>query len=100
MLGRLFNQMTKQLKGQRTALLENTEAIEERRRLFDSVLSSVTSGVIGLDGKGHVAFVNRSATRLLDDEDAYASMSRAHNPYGDGKAAGRIHARLMEDLTA
>ncbi|MBW4960975.1 PAS domain-containing sensor histidine kinase [Sulfitobacter sp. CW3] len=66
MLGRYFNQMTKQLKGQREALLDNTRQIERRRRLFDSVLSSVTSGVVGLDPEGRVAFVNKSAMRLLD----------------------------------
>ena len=65
MLGRYFNQMTRQLKGQREALLENTRQIERRRRLFDSVLSSVASGVVGVDDKGRVAFVNRSAERLL-----------------------------------
>ncbi|WP_438989927.1 ATP-binding protein [Lentibacter sp.] len=69
-LSRLFNQMTRQLKGQRERLLENTEQIERRRRLFDSVLSSVTSGVVGLDPDGRVAFVNRSAERLLDWENA------------------------------
>ncbi len=66
MLGRLFNQMTRQLKGQRTALVDNTRAIEARRRLFDSVLSSVTAGVIGLDAEGCVDFVNRAGGRLLD----------------------------------
>ncbi|MEM8577488.1 MAG: PAS domain-containing sensor histidine kinase [Pseudomonadota bacterium] len=66
MLGRYFNQMTRQLKGQRDTLLDNTRQIERRRRLFDSVLSSVTSGVVGLDPEGRVAFVNRSARRLLD----------------------------------
>ena len=66
MLGRYFNQMTKQLKAQREALLDNTRQIERRRRLFDSVLSSVTSGVVGLDPEGRVAFVNKSAMRLLD----------------------------------
>ncbi|MBV2360683.1 PAS domain-containing sensor histidine kinase [Thalassococcus sp. CAU 1522] len=66
MLGRYFNQMTRQLKGQRETLLENTRQIERRQRLFDSVLSSVTSGVVGLDAQGCVTFVNRSAERLLD----------------------------------
>ncbi|MEX0282275.1 MAG: PAS domain-containing sensor histidine kinase, partial [Arenibacterium sp.] len=66
MLGRYFNQMTRQLKGQRDTLLDNTRQIERRRRLFDSVLSSVTSGVVGLDPEGRVTFVNRSAERLLD----------------------------------
>jgi len=65
MLGRYFNQMTRQLKGQRETLLENNRQIERRRRLFDSVLSSVASGVVGLDAKGRVMFVNRSAERLL-----------------------------------
>ena len=60
-----FNKMTRQLKGQRDRLLENNAQIEERRRLFDSVLSSVTSGVVGLDAQGRVSFVNRSARRLL-----------------------------------
>ncbi|MEM6480079.1 MAG: ATP-binding protein, partial [Pseudomonadota bacterium] len=65
MLGRYFNQMTAQLKGQRASLLANTQQIERRRRLFDSVLSSVTSGVVGLSADGRITFVNRSAERLL-----------------------------------
>ena len=70
MLGRVFNQMTRQLSAQREALLDSNRASERRRRLFDSVLSSVTSGVIGLDADGKIDFLNRAATRLLHlDED-------------------------------
>jgi len=65
-LGRVFNQMTQQLKGQRDALLDSHRQTEQRRRLFDSVLSNVTAGVIGLDPEGRVDFVNRAAERLLD----------------------------------
>lgn len=65
-LGRYFNQMTAQLRDQREELLDRTRQIERRRRLFDSVLSSVPSGVVGLDEDGRVTFVNRSANRLLD----------------------------------
>ena len=75
MLGRYFNQMTKRLKGQRETLLDNTRQIERRRRLFDSVLSSVTSGVVGLDPEGRVAFVNKSAMRLLDWEEDQQSLA-------------------------
>ncbi len=75
MLGRYFNQMTKQLKAQRETLVENTEQIERRRRLFDSVLSSVTSGVVGLDPQGRVTFVNKSAERLLDWQAGQESLS-------------------------
>jgi two-component system nitrogen regulation sensor histidine kinase NtrY len=65
MLGRLFNQMTRQLKGQRSALIESHRQTEQRRRQFDSVLSSVTAGVVGLDADGAIDFINRSALRLL-----------------------------------
>ncbi len=75
MLGRYFNQMTRQLKGQRNTLLDNTRQIERRRRLFDSVLSSVTSGVVGLDPEGRVTFVNRSAMRLLHWEEYQQSLA-------------------------
>ncbi|MEO0503033.1 MAG: ATP-binding protein, partial [Pseudomonadota bacterium] len=78
MLGRYFNQMTRQLKGQRQTLLANTEQIERRRRLFDSVLSSVTSGVVGVDPGGKVTFANRSAAGLLDwREDAQEAVPLA-----------------------
>ncbi|MCX7646546.1 MAG: PAS domain-containing sensor histidine kinase [Rhodobacteraceae bacterium] len=73
MLGRVFNQMTRQLKGQRDALIEGHRQTEARRRQFDSVLSSVTAGVMGLDAEGRVDFMNRSAARLLGLEE-----DRAH----------------------
>ena len=74
MLGRLFNQMTRQLKGQRDALLTTNEQIERRRRMFDSVLSSVTAGVIGLDSEGRVSFINRAAESILKvKDDVHAS---------------------------
>ena len=68
-LGTYFNQMTTQLKGQRTELLETNRQTERRRRLFDSVLSSVTSGVVGLDPEGKITFVNPPAKALLSVDD-------------------------------
>jgi two-component system nitrogen regulation sensor histidine kinase NtrY len=76
-LGRLFNQMTRQLKGQREALVDGHRQTELRRRLFDSVLSNVTAGVIGLDGDGNIDFVNRAADRLLDLSDGQSDMPLA-----------------------
>ncbi|MFN3390006.1 MAG: sensor histidine kinase, partial [Allosphingosinicella sp.] len=76
-LGRLFNQMTRQLKRQREALVESHRQTEARRRLFDSVLSNVTAGVIGLDADGDIDFVNRAAERLLDLSDGQSDMPLA-----------------------
>ncbi|MBC7132594.1 MAG: PAS domain-containing sensor histidine kinase [Roseovarius sp.] len=73
-LSRYFNQMTRQLKRQRDRLLANTRQIERRRRLFDSVLGSVSSGVVGLDAQGRVTFVNRAAARLLDWQEDQQSL--------------------------
>lgn len=78
-LGRVFNQMTRELKGQRETLLANTEQIERRRRLFDSVLGSVTAGVMGLDAAGRVTFANRSALRLLN----LGTNNPIHEPIGE-----------------
>jgi len=85
MLGRYFNQMTRQLKVQRETLIEQADQAERRGRLFDSVLSSVTSGVIGLNAAGEVQFVNRSAERLLRlaDTDAPTPLHVAIPEFGE-----------------
>ena len=69
--------MTRQLKGQRQTLLDNTNQIERRQRVFDSVLTSVTSGVVGLDNDGLITFANRSAQRLLHWDDAQQTVPLA-----------------------
>jgi UDP-N-acetylglucosamine 2-epimerase len=50
---------------------------------------AVVAGTVELVGTSTERLVER-ANRLLDDADAYAAMSVAHNPYGDGQAAARI----------
>lgn len=50
---------------------------------------AVTAGTVKLVGTDPEKIV-REASRLLDDEEYYAGMARALNPYGDGKAAERI----------
>jgi len=54
----------------------------------------VEAGTLELVGPRRAAIV-AATRRLLEDEVAYARMSRAHNPYGDGAAAGRIVAWLL-----
>jgi len=50
---------------------------------------AVAAGTVKLVGTDPHTIVS-TANHLLDDETAYATMSRAHNPYGDGQAAKRI----------
>ncbi len=71
MLGRVFNRMTQQVKRQHDDLREANARTERRRRLFDSVLSGVTAGVVGLTPEGRIEMMNAAASRLLNlDRDA------------------------------
>jgi UDP-N-acetylglucosamine 2-epimerase (non-hydrolysing) len=49
-------------------------------------VSAGTARLIGTDSADIVA----EASRLLSDAAAYEAMARAHNPFGDGRASGRI----------
>lgn len=57
----------------------------------------VAAGNAKLVGADHARIVQETA-RLLTDPDAYAQMARATNPYGDGHAAKRIRAILLQEL--
>jgi UDP-N-acetylglucosamine 2-epimerase (non-hydrolysing) len=59
-----------------------TRAVTERPE-------AVEAGTVRLVGTDTQLIVE-AITQLLDDADAYAAMSRAHNPYGDGRACRRI----------
>lgn len=54
---------------------------------------ALDAGTVKLVGTDYDKIVN-SVSELLDDRKAYERMSKAVNPYGDGKACGRIVGRL------
>jgi UDP-N-acetylglucosamine 2-epimerase (non-hydrolysing) len=56
----------------------------------------VQAGTVRLVGTDRGRIVDE-AQSLLDDPQAYAAMAHAVNPYGDGKAAGRIMAALLSN---
>jgi len=57
-------------------------------------LESGTVRLVGTDyGK-----ITMNVSRLIDDDEFYMSMSNAVNPYGDGKASGRIVDYLRKAL--
>ena len=55
---------------------------------------ALKSGTVHLVGTNHDLIVNEISA-LLDDSEAYEKMSKAVNPYGDGKACDRIVRALM-----
>nr|WP_281496387.1 UDP-N-acetylglucosamine 2-epimerase (non-hydrolyzing) [Marinobacter sp. S0848L] len=50
---------------------------------------AIDAGTVRLVGT-ESAIIRDAVQQLLDDNDVYESMARAHNPYGDGNACGRI----------
>ena len=67
-----FNQMTAQLEDNRTsieagsaALREKNLTLEERRNYIETVLESLSTGVISLDDKDVVTTINAAASRML-----------------------------------
>jgi len=58
---------------------------------------AVTAGTVKLVGTDQRTIVEETSA-LLTDRAAYDAMARAMNPYGDGKATGRILAACADFL--
>ena len=58
---------------------------------------AIKSGTVKLVGTDPQKIIN-GIRSLLSDQKAYIDMSRAHNPYGDGKACARIVEYLTKHL--
>jgi UDP-N-acetylglucosamine 2-epimerase (non-hydrolysing) len=56
---------------------------------------AVAAGTVELVGTDELRIFEMTS-KLLDDEQEYQRMSRAHNPYGDGLAAQQIITILRE----
>ena len=72
LLAHSFNEMTAQLEENRrrieagsAELREKNLALEERRNYIETVLESLTTGVISLDEDDRVSTINAAATRML-----------------------------------
>lgn len=65
-LAKSFNRMTHQLQFQRDALIDANMQIDRRRRLTETVLAGVSSGVLGVDGTGVINLANSAASSFLD----------------------------------
>ncbi|MDQ3179444.1 MAG: ATP-binding protein, partial [Acidobacteriota bacterium] len=58
-----FNQMTDKLE-------ENSAELEERRKYIETILQSLSTGVISFDGKNRVTTINQAAIEMFKLEDA------------------------------
>ena len=65
-LAQSFNRMTEQLDEQRSHLIEVNRQLDQRRRFTETVLSEVSSGIVGVDADLKVTLANARAVEVLD----------------------------------
>ncbi|MCX6164935.1 MAG: UDP-N-acetylglucosamine 2-epimerase, partial [Ignavibacteriae bacterium] len=58
---------------------------------------AVTAGTVKLVGTDRKKIVSE-ASKLIDNKKIYQKMSKAHNPYGDGKACHRVLKFLRKEI--
>lgn len=65
-LARAFNRMTTEIEEQRGELISTNRKLDDRRRFIETVLSGVTSGIIGVNEKGEINIANAAALKILN----------------------------------
>jgi two-component system nitrogen regulation sensor histidine kinase NtrY len=84
-LSAAFNRMTGRLEEQTTELRNANTQLDTRRAFIEAVLSSVTAGVVAVDGQHRILLLNRSAETLLEQGESI-----------EGKALGSVSPELEE----
>ena len=99
-----FNRMSERLarseeevEFSRAGLLRKNQELEERRRLTDTVLETVGTGVVVVDEEAAVTAVNVAAQRLLDVEPGAVGMSLDKILRGPGRE--EIHGVVLRLLS-
>jgi two-component system nitrogen regulation sensor histidine kinase NtrY len=68
LLNRAFNSMTAQIERQTDALIGANRQLGERRAFIETVLQSITAGIVSVDDAGQVLLMNSSAQAILLDK--------------------------------
>jgi two-component system nitrogen regulation sensor histidine kinase NtrY len=101
-LGETFNRMTAELRTQRDDIVRARDVIDSRRRFTEAVLAGASAGVIGVDGKGCVSILNRSAERLIGCSEAEAlgrPLADVFPELAEFMAAAQAGARTQDQVT-
>jgi two-component system nitrogen regulation sensor histidine kinase NtrY len=101
-LGETFNRMTQELRTQRDDIMRARDVIDSRRRFTEAVLAGASAGVIGVDGRGHVSILNRSAEKLVglsEIEVLGRPLSEVVPELDDIMAAAKAGTRSQDQVT-
>jgi two-component system nitrogen regulation sensor histidine kinase NtrY len=78
-LGETFNRMTQELRTKRDDIMRAHDQIDTRRRFTEAVLAGASAGVIGVDARGRISILNRSAEKLIDRPETQALGRPVHD---------------------
>jgi two-component system nitrogen regulation sensor histidine kinase NtrY len=101
-LGETFNRMTQELRTQRDDIMRARDMIDSRRRFTEAVLAGASAGVIGVNGKGCVSILNRSAEKLIGRTEAEAlgqPLNEVFPELSDMMAAAQAGSRAQDQVT-
>jgi two-component system nitrogen regulation sensor histidine kinase NtrY len=90
------------LRSQRDDLMRAHDVIDSRRRFTEAVLAGASAGVIGVDDKGCVSILNRSAEKLIGaaETDALGKpLTEVFPELADILAAAKSGARTHDQVT-
>ena len=88
-----FNQMTSDLRAGQGAVAKKTAEAAARKRYIETVLNTITTGVIALDARGVVTTVNPAGREML----SLAGRDVVGRPYSEVLSHGR-YAELRETI--
>jgi two-component system nitrogen regulation sensor histidine kinase NtrY len=104
-MSRAFNSMTERLDGQHKALVQANHQLDDRRAFMQTVVESVTAGIISIDDADHIQLMNSAAEALLLDNDRnyHARPLADIAPFlsdllATGQGSGVVQYRLHNDL--
>ncbi|MXP32388.1 sensor histidine kinase [Parerythrobacter jejuensis] len=95
LLNRAFNRMTAQLEVQTDALVSANQQLDDRRAFIETVLESMTAGIISTDGDGRILLMNSSAKSLLMEQP-----DKTHRGLSLNEIAPQIDALAQSGLSS
>lgn len=89
LLNRAFNRMAAQIERQTDALVGANRQLDDRRAFIETVLESVSAGVVSVDEEGRIQLMNGPAQALL-----FAEVGPGHGAFYLAELAPQIGAML------
>ncbi|MDC0886372.1 ATP-binding protein [Altererythrobacter sp.] len=95
LLNRAFNRMTAQLEVQTDALVSANQQLDDRRAFIETVLESMSAGIISTDAQGRILLINSTAKALLMED-----VSGTHRGVSLNDIAPQIAALVFSGLAS